>query len=248
MPNSDAARERVALFRASEEAVGSASRLRRLGFAVACLPVVTVVPLDFSPKRARYDAVIATSSKAFQAVESIDRTTPLYVVGARTARAAEADGWRLAAPPAANIERLLDTLKEVVPSGAAVLYVAGRDRKAALESTLSSALALEVVEVYAAEARERWRPAEIRSLGACTIALHYSGRSAALAAVLAERGDAAADFRRMAHVCISRDVAAPLEAIGVATIRVAAKPDERALFATLVEAAALFPSHNASRI
>jgi uroporphyrinogen-III synthase len=236
------------LFRASEEAVGSAARLRRLGFAVACLPVVTVVPLAFTPKQTRYDAVIATSSKAFPTLAPIDRAAPLLVVGARTARAAEADGWRLAAPPAPNVERLLETLKAAVPSGADVLYLAGRDRKKVLESALSDTFALEIAEVYAAETRECWKPAEIRSLGACTIALHYSRRSAALAAQLAERAGVGAVFRKITHICLSRDVATPLEAIGADWVRVAATPDEPALFATLVVAERLFPSHNASRI
>ncbi len=248
MPRSNASRGRIALFRARDEAAGSAARLRRLGFAVTCLPVVTVVPLAFTPQRTGYDAVIATSSKVFPVVGPIDRAAPLYVVGARTARAAEADGWRLAAPPAPDAGRLAETLKDAAPSGSAVLYLAGRDRKTALESTLSGTLALEVVEVYAAEARERWRPAEIRSLDACTIALHYSRRSAGLAAALAERAGAGAVFRKMTHICLSRDVASSLEAIAADSIRVAATPDEPALFATLIGAEPLFPSHNASRI
>ena len=248
MPTSDVLRKRVALFRAREEAAGSAARLRRLGFSVACLPVVTVAPLVFEPKRTRYDAVIATSAKAFPLTAKIDRDAPLYVVGARTARAAEADGWRVAAPPAPDAGRLLDTLKDAIPSDASVLYVAGRDRKTALESTLSGACALEVVEVYAAEAREGWRPAEIRSLGACTVAMHYSRRSATLAAKLAESGGASAIFRRMTHICLSDDVANPLQAIGAASVRVAGRPDELALFATLIEVEPLFPTHNPSRI
>ena len=248
MPRSNASKGPVALFRAREEAAGSAERLRQLGFAVACLPVVAVVPLAFTPRRTRYDAVIATSAKAFTTLVAMDRAAPLYVVGARTAQAAEADGWRLAATPAPNGGALVETLRDSVPSGADLLYLAGRDRKTVLESALAHRFALEIAEVYAAEARERWNPGEIRRLGACSIALHYSRRSAELAAELAKGGGVGAFFRKMAHICLSRDVANPLEAIGAELVRVAATPNEPALFATLVAVESLFPSHEASRI
>ena len=236
------------MFRAREDAASAAARLDRLGFAVARLPVLEVVPLAFTVKRSRYDAVIATSGKAFLADAPVDRSAPLYVVGARTARTAEAGGWRIAAPPAPDAAGLIETLKDAIPPGAAVLYLAGRDRKPALESALSGALALEVVEVYAAQARERWRPSEIRDLGGCAAALHYSRRSAALAAALAEQAGAGAGFRQMTHACLSADVAKPLQAIGAANLRIAARPDEDALLSALIEAAQLFPTRDPSRI
>ena len=52
------------------------------------------------PQRSRYDAVVATSDKAFLSGAVRGAASPLYVVGARPARAAEARGWRLALPPA----------------------------------------------------------------------------------------------------------------------------------------------------
>jgi uroporphyrinogen-III synthase len=248
MPNVEAAAPRVALFRAREDAAGSAARLRRLGFAVACLPVVEVAPLEFAPKRRRYDAVIATSAKAFLKDAPVGRDSPLYVVGAATARASARRGWRLASAPAPNSARLIEVLKRALPPGAAVLYLAGRDRKQAIEAALGGAQSLEVVEVYAAEARRRWRPAEVRALNACRIALHYSSRSAALATALAEGAGAGARFRLMTHVCLSDDAAARLEAFGAHAVRTAASPEEEALFATLIEAAAVFPSLGPSRI
>jgi len=248
MPNPGAARTRVALFRAREDGASSAARLRRLGFSVACLPATEVAPLSFTLERPRYDGAIATSARAFLVEVPLDPATPLFVVGAGTARAAEARGFRLAAAPARDSERLAATLKGALPPGAAVLYLAGRDRKTTVESALAGAAALEVVEVYAAEARERWRPAEVRALGACAFALHYSRRSAALAVKLAQTAGAAARFRRMTHVCLSADVAKALEAIEAARTRIAVSPHETALFAALIEAATVFPSSSPSRI
>ena len=247
-PHLGAAGPRIALFRARDDAVPSAARLRRLGFAVACLPVIEVTPLAFAPKRRRYDAVIATSAKAFLDEAPVDRDSPLYVVGGATARAGARHGWRLGSPPAPDAARLVEIVKRTVPPGAALLYLAGRDRKPAIESALEGAQSLEVVEVYAAEARRGWRPAEVRSLNACLVALHYSRRTAALAVSLAESAGAGARFRLMTHVCLSDEAAAPLEAFGAKIIRTAASPEEEALFAALIEAAAVFPSYGPSRI
>jgi uroporphyrinogen-III synthase len=248
MSNHQAAGPRVALFRARDDASAGAERLRRLGFRVACLPVVEVAPLAFAPKQRRYDAVIATSAKAFLEDAPVDRDSRLYVVGGATARAAARRGWRLAAPPAPDSAQLIEILWRTIPPGAAVLYLAGRDRKPTIETALEGAQSLEVVEVYAAEARRRWRPAEVRALNGCLIALHYSHRSAALAAELAETAGAGARFRLMTHICLSHDAAAPLEAFGAQAILTAAAPEEEALFATLIEAAELFQSHGPSRI
>ncbi len=239
---------RVALFRAHDDAAGSASRLRRLGHSVACIPAIETAPHAFTPGKARYAAVVASSAKAFLSNAPSDKTSPLYVVGARTARAAEARGWRLAAPPASNAAQLIATLESRLASGANVLYLAGRDRKGALEARLAGTCVLEVVQAYAAEAREAWRPAEVKALASCVAALHYSRRSAALAAGLAQASGIAEHFLAMRHVCLSRDVAEPLQAIGAAHVLVAEAPEESALFAALGRALRGFQSRGASRI
>lgn len=248
MPNPDAARPRVALFRAREDALGSARQLERAGFAVALAPSFEAVALAVAPQRRRYAAVIASSAKAFLADVAADRASPMFVAGARTAEAARTRGWRLGAPPAPDAAGLAGLVNERVPAGGDVLYLAGRDRKPMIEAALGAAFALEVVETYAAEARQSWRPAEIRALEGCGWGLHYSRRSAALAAELAQKAGLGAHFRAMAHVCLSDDVAAPLRACGAAGTRIAERPDEASLFAALIESAPLFSSRNPSRI
>jgi len=239
---------RIALFRAREDAAATAARLRRLGFSVAELPVIEIAPLPFAPAKTRYDAVVATSAKAFLSEAPVDRASPLFVVGAGTAREGEARGWRLAAPPAPDAERLVETLERLTEPGASVLYLAGRDRKDAVEAGVGPTRALEVVEAYAAVERTGWRPAEARALASCAFALHYSKRSAALAARLAEAAGLSGRFDAMTHVCLSADVAGPLEAIGIAHVLVAERPDEPALFAALSRAARVFPSDRPYRI
>ena len=179
------ARSRVALFRARKDADASAARLRRRAFpSLACRRLRLRQPVQ--PRRSRYGAVVATSDKAFLADGACDTSSPLYVVGARTGRAAEARGWRLASPPAPDADELIKTLAGALKSEASVLYLAGRDRKEAIEAALAGSFALEVAEAYVAEARAAWRPAEARALAFCAAALHYSRRSAGLAAGLAK--------------------------------------------------------------
>ena len=134
---------RVALFRARQDARASAARLRRLGFAVACLPAIEIRPQAVRPRQSRYDAVVATSDKAFLGDGPCDKSSPLYVVGARTGREAQARGWRLAAPPAPHAAELIERLTSALRPNASVLYLAGRDRKGAIEAALSGTFALE---------------------------------------------------------------------------------------------------------
>ena len=140
------ARSRVALFRARQDANASAARVRRFGFSVVCLPVVEIRTRPVQPRRSHYDAVVATSDKAFHADGASHTSSPLYVVGARTGRAAEARGWRLASPPARDAEELVRTLAGALKPEASVLYLAGRDRKEVIEAALSGAFDVEIVE------------------------------------------------------------------------------------------------------
>src|SRR5271170_5195693 len=140
-----AARSRIALFREREDADASAARLRRFGFSIVCLPVIEIRTRPVRPQRSHYDAVVATSDKAFHADGPSDTSSPLYVVGARTSRAAEARGWRLASPPARDADELARTLASALKPGASVLYLAGRDRKEVIEAALTGAFGVEIV-------------------------------------------------------------------------------------------------------
>ncbi len=246
--NPNGERSRVALFRERNDAHASAARLRKLGYSVACLPVIGIRTSPVRPQRSSYDAAVATSDKAFHADAPKGASAPLYVVGARTGRAAKARGWRLAAPPASKANELLITLIRALKPQAHVLYLAGRDRKEGIEATLAERFELEVVEAYVAEARGAWLPAEADSLKSCAAALHYSRRSAGLAATLAKTAGAGEFFLKLMHVCISSDAAEPLQGIGAAHVAIAETPDEAGLFRKLRQELSGFPSLQPSRI
>lgn len=236
------------MFRERKDANASAAQLRKLGFSVVCLPVIEIRTRPIRLQQSHYDAVVATSGKTFHADGPSDTSWPLYVVGARTGRAAVARGWRLASPPARDADQLVRALAGALKPEASVLYLAGRDRKEVIEAALTGAYRVEMVEAYVAEARAAWRPAEARSLASCVAALHYSRRSAGLAAALAKTAGVAACFVKLQHVCMSRDVAEPLLAIGAPRVTIAETPDEVGLFRRLRQELGGFPSLGSSRI
>ena len=151
-------------------------------------------------------------------------------------RAREA-GLALAGEPAADASALAERLVRTLPPGARLLYLAGRDRKPALEAALAAAgLVVHAVELYAADAREAWSAREAGAVAGCDGALHYSRRTAALSLALAARAGLAERFRALLHVCLSAEVAEPLAADGATRIAVAAAPDEAHLLAALERA------------
>lgn len=221
---------RIALFRAGEDAAGSAAALARRGLAAALAPVLEFGATGAPPPPGPFDFVVATSARALDfAPTAALRGLPLHVVGERTAAAARRVGFARVGSPAADVAALAPTL----PPGR-VLYLAGRDRKPALELALGGRIATWVV--YEARARAGWDAAEAAAVATAAAALHYSRRSAELAAVCAERAGIAAAFRGLPQVCLSRDVAGPFAARGFPHVYWPSRP-ERALLLDVLETA-----------
>ena len=233
---------RIALMRAEDDAQATAAELVARGFEAVIAPAIEIRALPAAPPEGPFDGLVASSPHAIRALREAYRarlaTIPFHVVGARAARAAGKAGLALAGEPAVDAAALAERLKRTLPAGAGLLYLAGRDRKPALEAALAAAgFFIEVVELYAAEARAAWSAREAGAVAASDGALHYSRRSAALAVGLAERAGLARRFRALLHVCLSADVAEPLVAAGAERIVVAAAPDEAHLLAALERAA-----------
>ena len=184
----------------------------------------------------RYDAVVASSARAFVGGATHEAASPLYVVGARTARAAEARGWRLAAPPAPDAARLVETLRRRVAAGRQRSLSRRPRPQADARSRAGRILRAGGRRGLCGRSPRLVESAEIRALASCDAALHYSRRSAVLAARLAETAGVMSSFLALRHVCLSDDVAEPLRAIGAPCVVVAERPDEAALFAALSDA------------
>ena len=227
----------VALFRAREDALPSAQALSERGVTAIIAPVVETIATGAVPPAEPFDFGIATSAKAFHLAMPAQlaalRGLPLYTVGEKTAAAAWTAGLAPQSPAAADVAALLPTL--AARAGRA-LYLAGRDRKPEIEAALSGRVVALVV--YEARARSRWDDAEAQAVGGAAAALHYSERSARLAVDLADAAGLTAAFRRLPHVCLSRQAAAPLAAFGATRTLWPRSPNEDALFDTLESALA----------
>ena len=240
-PPESAVTRRIALMRPQNDAEATAAELAARGFEAIIAPAIEIRALPAALPQGPFDALVATSPRAIRALGPGERAglaaIPLYVAGARAARAARDTGLALAGDPAADAAALAERLARTLPSAARLLYLAGRDRKPTLETALAAAgLAVQAVELYAAVAREAWRAGEARAVAACDGALHYSRRTAALAVALAARAGLAERFRAIDHFCLSDDVAAPLLADGARRVVCADAPDEARLIAALERA------------
>jgi uroporphyrinogen-III synthase len=219
----------VAVFRAGDDAAATEAALAARGFGVALAPVTQIVGLPASLPHGPFDFAVATSAKAFVAPVAL-QGLPLYVVGEKTAQAARRVGFA-SAEPADDVAALIARL----PPGRA-LYLAGRDRKPELERALDGRVA--VMETYAAEARAGWSEAEAQAVAQAHAALHYSPRAASLAQAFAVSAGIERAFLRRPHVCLSREVAAPLAQAGAARLLWPRRPAEAPLLDALESALA----------
>jgi uroporphyrinogen-III synthase len=228
---------RALVLRASGDARRTAKKLAGIGFDCVLSPVLEIVATGAKAPAEDFDAVIVTSAKALEHGDQTEslRRLPLFVVGARTAALAARLGWRIAgcAPESAA---LLPAILGNRTSPRRLLYLAGRQRRETLESQLRGA-GREVVTLETYEAREATsltrEAAEALASGKLSAALHYSPRSAEIFSRLVLRDQLMTAARRLAHFAISAETAAALAPLGELTARVAASPNEDALFEAL---------------
>ncbi|MBX3526648.1 MAG: uroporphyrinogen-III synthase [Rhodoblastus sp.] len=224
----------VLIVRAAEDARRTAARLEAAGHRAIIAPVLEIRDLDFDVS-GDCDAVVATSAHAFGRPERLSalRGQPLFVVGARTAEAAQGAGLGAPRVVAANAAALAIEMLRTLRSRARVVYLAGRDRKQALEAALGPAFALAVVETYATEpvATLPGIASEALAAGDSSV-LHYSHRSAAIFIELARSAGLGPQLADLRHVAISADAASPFVAAGL-PVAVAAEPNEDSMIEEL---------------
>lgn len=230
---------RVLVTRDRDAAAETAATLARLGHEALLAPVIDITPVPTPLPSGPYDAVLATSFHAFTHgpdMRRLPKRLPVFAVGRRTAEAARAAGFDDVRIGAGDGDGLSTLVSLTLPRPARVLYLAGRNRKPTLETSLNGVgIRLEVVESYAAIPVDHWPEAVVDRLrdGAIDAALHYSRRSTELALALTERLRIGDPFLLLHHACLSADVAEPLLAAGAFAVAVASKPDEASLLALL---------------
>lgn len=228
----------VLLTRALDEAMRTATKLAANGHRAILSPVLEMVPTGAEWPDGVIDGVLATSAQAFELFSDAPdwplpearRLLPLFLVGARTQEAARQRGFEGCAVIASDARELAASASAAAASR--FVYLAGRDRKPDLETTLADAgHRLEVIEVYAAQPADSLDEAAVAYVEAGQIGavLHYSKRSAEIFLDLARQ--AGLDVSGLVHIAISSDAARPLRDARIDEVHVAEKPNEQAMLA-----------------
>ncbi len=223
------------LTRATEDAARTGAALVEAGHRVSVSPVIAIVGTGAGRPPGVVDALLATSAHAFAYLDGwptpeARRLMPLMLVGRRTAEVARTHGFVGRSVVAATATDLAVAIPDAIPNLPRLVYVAGRDRKPDLENALAIlGRTPEVVEAYEARPTASLEPGVVEALRAGRIegAPHFSRRGATLFIDLARRDDV--DVTRLAHFCLSEDVAIPLREAGCARVVVADAPNESAL-------------------
>lgn len=231
---------RLLVTRPDHDGRRTADTLRARGHEVMLGPLIRIeaVPnptLGPGP----WHAVAVTSFNAVRALASHPRFPelpkyPLFAAGRRTAQSARAAGFIDVASADGDVAALAALLRTRLARGERLLYLAGETRAGDLSAALEPAgIVVETVVVYRGYVVSAFPPAVTEALAGGRIdgVLHYSRRSAATYARCAEI--AGLSNAPVAHYCLSAQVSEPLEAAGIADLRIAAAPDESALFALL---------------
>ena len=230
---------RVLVCRPLADSETTAARLVGLGHEPVIAPVLTIETRPLVLPSGAIDATLATSRHAFTTLSDDAaarlRRLPLYAVGEATARAARGRSFDDVRIGQGDARALADLLVLTMRPGATLLYLAGEVRKDSLAVGLEqSGYIVTVRETYAAIASNAW-PAEVsRRLrtGALDVCLHFSRRSAELAIAASATAGVTVSFGALHHVCLSAEVAVPLQAQGW-TVVVAAYPREDSLLQVL---------------
>jgi uroporphyrinogen-III synthase len=240
----------VLLTRPSPDNETSAAALRARGVDVLLAPMLRYEPLavELEPE-ANYKAILVTSSNALRAVQPVLTHSrliqlPLFAVGEHTAATARAMGFGTviaAGGDAAHLrDRVLESVRaKVLKKKDRLLYLAGADlardlpgelEKHELQLTTKTTYRMVALSMLPRSICEAFAKHEIEAV------LHYSRRTAAAFLESVRNGGIEISALAVPQYCLSANIAAVLHEAGATQVKVAATPDENALFEALERA------------
>ena len=233
---------RVLVTRPQESTGRFARDLEAAGHQALISPVIRIEGTGFVIPDERFDGIIATSAHAFEILQAEDtalshlRALPLYAVGERTAAAARSKNFSNIACVRENSTSLASFILDQLPASSNLLYLAGENRKPALESELNGAgHQVIAVAVYRAAAMAELSSEAITSIrtGEIGAIVHFSQRSAQIFTRLVIQAGITGESRDILHICLSADVQAGLADLAPVKSAVAAIPGSSALIQCL---------------
>ncbi len=230
---------RLLLTRPAADAQRSAAALRARGHEAVIAPLLDIEILpDVELGAGPWAAMLVTSANAVRAIAAHARRDALravtiFAVGDRSAQAMRDAGFADVVSAGGDVADLAALVAARLKPPARLLYLAGEERSGDLPGLLRARnFAVDTVLVYRAVTATTLPDQAAAALAAgIDGVLHFSRRSAEAYRNAAQKaGLAAAALQDMTHFCLSARVAEPLRAAGATRIRIAARPDEMALF------------------
>ena len=227
---------RIAVTRPQADGERTAAALRARGHQVLVAPLMRVEPVAADLGRG-WAAIVVTSANAPGAIASHPARAslimlPVFAVGRRSAEAARQAGFADVTSAGGDLSDLVRLIAERhADAKGPLLYLAGEDRAADLTAELAAhGIAAEMRVVYRAITTPY--PADLvvaLRAGEVDAVLHFSKRSADNYLTGAKTAGLVEQALAPRHLCLSTQIAAPLENAGARRIGVAARPDEAAL-------------------
>ncbi|MFN3669964.1 MAG: uroporphyrinogen-III synthase [Brevundimonas sp.] len=214
---------RVWITRAEPGARRTADRLSALGFSPVVTPLLAIRPLPQpSPDLTGIAALAVTSRNGVAAFAALSaaRDLPVFAVGDATAAAARAAGFADVRSAAGALDDLARLLAAEAPADGVVLAPGAREPAGDLPALLVGRVSVRPLAVYEAVETGAAAPAAFDA-----VLVHSPRAGRALAAL--------GPFAGQVAIPISPAAAAPLEGGSGLDIRLAARPDEAAMFEAL---------------
>jgi len=233
----------VLITRPQATALPLAEKLRLLGYETAIEPLLDIAPLGAAkPETKDIDAVMVTSGNALDMVDPAAiaglARLPCFCVGPRTGQKARAMGFSNVQNSGQDGAALAALIGNLLRQNGAILHIAGEDADSRARRELERQGRRVVVwEVYKAIPVMQLSAAAVKMIaeGKIGAILVFSPRTAETLAALMTRHALNACCVRLAAICLSEAVAAPLEPLGWHALVSAAAPTEDAMIACLQE-------------
>ena len=222
---------KVLITRPVDDGAKTAERLKDKGFDVVLAPATAITSTGQEPPAAPFDAIVISSANAIRHLSAAARmrilNVPLFCVGEKTASVARAAGFTTVRTGAGDGRALVALMASTLTPSGRTLYLTGTPRKPFIEEGLkASGFHPVIAELYRTVSIEPWPGAARTLVETCDMALHFSRASVEALLVSGENAGLSGVLRRLTHLCLSEDVAAPLREKEYARIHVAAKPSE----------------------
>lgn len=218
----------VLLTRPREESDDVAREVEAIGYRAVIEPLLSVVPVDFTPPHlSRYAGLVFTSAHAprfFPAAVHPD--IPVYTVGDHTAQAAQAAGYHNVQSASGDLNDL-EKMISGLPGN--FLYVRGMDISRPPHQVMDDVIVYQAVKTTALS------PAGLAFLdeGAISYAMFFSARTAAVFTEIIRASAKEARIKGIRALCIGPGMVESLSVLPWQGIEVAATPDRHGMLALL---------------